>query len=55
MAIKLYYEEVLDEKLRSPSILHALMDKAMDQVQKDHTSTFTKHLLVYDPTLGPKF
>jgi hypothetical protein len=30
MAIKFYYEEVLDEKLRSLSRLQALMDRAMD-------------------------
>ncbi len=55
VVVKLYYEEILNEKLRPPSKLHALMDKVMDRVQKDHTSTFMKHLLVYDPTIGPKF
>jgi hypothetical protein len=30
MAIKLYYEDVLNVKLRSPSRLQALMDKVMD-------------------------
>jgi hypothetical protein len=30
VVIKFYYEEVLDEKLRSPFKLHALMDKVMD-------------------------
>jgi hypothetical protein len=30
MAMKLYYEEISNEKLRSPSKLHALMDKVMD-------------------------
>jgi hypothetical protein len=55
IVVKLYYEKVLDEKFKSTSGLHAFMDKAMDQVQKDHTSTFTKHLSVYNPTFGPKF
>jgi len=27
----------------------------MDQVRKDHTSTFTKHMLVCNPTLGLEF
>ncbi len=31
------------------------MDKAMDQVPKDYTHAFTKHLPVCDPTFGPKF
>ncbi len=31
------------------------MDKTMDQVQKDHTSAFMKHLLVCDPVLGLGF
>jgi hypothetical protein len=30
MVMKLYYEEVSNEKLRSPFRLQALMDKAMD-------------------------
>ncbi len=55
MAVKLYYEEVLDEKLSAPSKFKALADKAMDKVQKDHTFAFTKHLPVCDPALGPKF
>jgi hypothetical protein len=52
MAVKLYYEEVPNEKLSSPSRLQALMDKAMDQVWKDHTSAFIKHLLICDLILG---
>jgi hypothetical protein len=55
VAVKLYYEEVPNEKLRSPFRLQALMDKTMDQVQKDHTSAFMKHLLVCDPVLGLGF
>ncbi len=53
--MKFYYEEIQDEKLRSPSILQAHMDKAMDQVRKDHTYAFTKHLPVCDPALGLEF
>jgi hypothetical protein len=30
VTIELYYEEVPDEKLKSPSKLQALMDKVMD-------------------------
>ncbi len=52
MVKKLYYEEILDEKLRSPSKLQALTNKAMGKVQKDDTFAFTKHLPICDPTLG---
>jgi hypothetical protein len=31
------------------------MERAMDQVKKDHYSTFCKHLLVFDLALGPNF
>jgi hypothetical protein len=31
------------------------MDKAMDQVQKDHTFTFMKHLPVCNLDLGSEF
>jgi hypothetical protein len=31
------------------------MDKVMDQVWKDHTSTFMKHLPICDLTLGLEF
>jgi hypothetical protein len=55
MVMKLYYKEVLDEKLVSPSKLQALMNKAMDQVWKEHTFAFTKHLLVCDLAFSPKF
>jgi hypothetical protein len=55
IVVKLYYEEVLDEKLRPPSKLHALMDKVMDQVQEDHTSTFTKHLPICNHPFGFEF
>ncbi len=55
MAVKFYYAEVLDEKLKPPSRLQAFMDKAMDHVQKDHTSTFTKHLSICNLIFGPEF
>ncbi len=32
ITLKLYYEEVPNEKLKSPSKLKAFMDKVMDQV-----------------------
>jgi hypothetical protein len=53
--VKLNYEKVLDKKLMSLSKLHALMDKVMDQIRKDHNYAFTKHLLVCDLALGPEF
>jgi hypothetical protein len=31
------------------------MDEAMDQVWKDHTSTFMNHLLVCDLAIGLEF
>jgi len=31
------------------------MEKAMEQVRKDHLITFTKHLPIYDLALSPKF
>jgi len=31
------------------------MEKAMEQVQKDHLITFTKHLPIYDLALIPEF
>jgi hypothetical protein len=31
------------------------MERTMDQVRKDHYSTFYKHLQVCDPSLGPYF
>jgi hypothetical protein len=50
--VQLYYEEVLNEKLKSPSRLHALMDKAMDQVWKDHTSNKSINLEYYKLKIG---
>ncbi len=55
VAIKFYYEEVLDDKLKSPSRLQAPTDKVMDHVRKDHTFAFTKHLLIRDPTFSLEF
>jgi UDP-N-acetyl-D-mannosaminuronate dehydrogenase len=52
---KFYYEEVLDENLKSSSRTQALMHKVMEHVQKDLTATFTKHLSLCDPVFGLEF
>jgi hypothetical protein len=50
---------VADEKIpnqeRSTIKLQEHMEKAMEQVRKDHYFTFCKHLLVYDLALGSSF
>jgi hypothetical protein len=33
--------------------MQMLMDKAMDLIKKEHMTSFTKHILVCDPSLGP--
>jgi hypothetical protein len=55
VAVKLYYEEVLDPSLSSPSRMQELMEKVMDQVQKENFRAFLKHLPIYDPILGDEF
>jgi hypothetical protein len=51
----MYYEEVFDLGKRSTTTFQKCMEKAMEQVRKNHYSTFYKHILVCDPTLGPNF
>jgi hypothetical protein len=55
VAAKLYYEEVLGPTETSTTKLQEHIEKAMELVQKEDYSTFCKHLLVCDPTLGPYF
>jgi hypothetical protein len=33
--------------------MQMLMEKAMEQIKKEQLIGFAKHLLVYDPSLGP--
>jgi hypothetical protein len=38
-----------------PIKLKEHMERAIDQVKKDHYSTFCKHLLIFDLALCPNF
>jgi hypothetical protein len=51
----MYYKEVLDLSQRSASKMKMFMEKAMEHIRKEHLTTFTKHLLGCDPSLGLKF
>ncbi len=55
MAIKLYCENVLQESDKSPTKMQELMEKEMEQVKKEHYSTFYKHLHFCDLNHGTKF
>jgi hypothetical protein len=55
VASKLYYEENFDKKERSIIKLQKCMERAMEQVCNNHHSTFCKHLLVCDATVGLSF
>jgi hypothetical protein len=46
MAIKLYCEKLLKEGDKFLPKLQELMEKAMEQMRKEHYSTFYKHLLI---------
>jgi hypothetical protein len=35
--------------------MQMFMEKAMEQIMKENLTAFTKHLLVYDPSLGLEF
>jgi hypothetical protein len=51
-----YYEKNLDPLLQSPTRIHELMEKAMEQVCcKENYNVFLKHLLVCDLALGDAF
>jgi hypothetical protein len=47
----MYYEEFPPEANCSPVKLKEQMDKAMEEVRKDHYFVFCKHLPIYNPTL----
>jgi hypothetical protein len=51
----LYYANVLDLVFQNPEMLALLSNKAMENVRKEHMTTFHKILLVCDLTLGPEF
>jgi len=34
--------------------MQMLMEKAMDQIKNEHLITFTKHLPICNPSLGPE-
>ncbi len=51
----MYYEKFPLEVDCSPIKLKEWMEKAMEQVKKDHYFVFCKHLLVCDPTFGMDF
>jgi hypothetical protein len=55
VAVKLYYEKIPNPMKRSTNKLQKRVEKVMEQVWKDHHSTFCKHLPVCDPTFGPYF
>jgi hypothetical protein len=55
MAFKFYCENVPQEGDKSLAKMQELIEKVMEQVKKEHYSTFCKHLFVYDPGLGPEF
>jgi hypothetical protein len=49
VTIKLYYEEFLKGGEHSLIKFNECMERAMDQVKKDHYFSFYKHLHVCDP------
>jgi len=55
VVVKIYYKEVFDPTLCSPSKMQELMEKTMDQVQKENYNAFFKHLLVCDLIFGKEF
>ncbi len=54
MVVKFYYEKVFDLTKRSTTKLQECMEKAVEQVKKDHYSAFYKQL-VCDQALSPDF
>jgi hypothetical protein len=55
MVVKFYYEKVPQEGDTFPTKLQELMEKAMEQVRKEHYLAFYKHMTICDHALGPKF
>ncbi len=55
VTIKLYYKKFPNTQNNSPMKLQESMEKAMDEVRKDHYLTFYKHLPICDPSLRHVF
>jgi hypothetical protein len=55
VVVKLYYEKIPDSGKRSTIKFQESMERAMEQVCKDHYFEFCKHLPVCDLGLGPNF
>jgi hypothetical protein len=53
--VKLYYDKFSGIRNCSPLKLQERMERAMEQMRKDHYSTFYKHLLICDPFLDVDF
>jgi hypothetical protein len=51
----MYYEEFPKGGEYFPIELKERMERAMDQIKKDHYSAFYKHLRICDPTFSPNF
>jgi hypothetical protein len=55
VVVKLYYEEILNNKKKSIVKIQECMEKAIEQVRKDHYFVFFKHLSMCDLELGLDF
>jgi hypothetical protein len=55
MVVKLYCGNVPHEGDKSPTKMQKLIEKAMEQMRKEHYLAFYKHLLVCNPSLGIEF
>jgi hypothetical protein len=55
MVVKFYCEDFPQEGDKSLAKMQELIEKAMEQVKKEHYSTFCKHLLICDLGLGIKY
>ncbi len=55
MVIKFYYEDIPQKGDRFPTKMQELIEKVMEQVRKEHYSTFCKHSPICDPGLGLEF
>jgi hypothetical protein len=52
MVVKFYCEDIPQEGDKSPIKMQELIEKAMEQVRKEHYLAFCKHLLVCDLGFG---
>ncbi len=55
MVVKFYYENVPSKGEKSPTKMQELIEKAMEQVKKEHYLAFYKYLLVCDLGFEIKF